>query len=69
MSSEEKPGIDPGLRRAIEAVGSISQLARLLGMSQQAVSEWRRVPAHRIRQVEAVTGIPREKLRPDLYRK
>jgi DNA-binding transcriptional regulator YdaS (Cro superfamily) len=60
--------IDPGLRLAIEAAGSVTALARLLGMSQQALSEWRRVPAHRLRQVEAVTGIPREKLRPDLYR-
>jgi DNA-binding transcriptional regulator YdaS (Cro superfamily) len=59
---------DPGLRLAIEAIGSVTALARLLGMSQQALSEWWRVPAHRIRQVEAVTGIPREQLRPELYR-
>jgi hypothetical protein len=37
-------------------------------MSHQALWEWRRVPDDRILQVEAVTKIPREKLRPDLYR-
>jgi DNA-binding transcriptional regulator YdaS (Cro superfamily) len=63
-----RPDIDEGLRLAIEAAGSSNALARLLGMSAQAFSEWRRVPAGRILQVEAVTSIPREKLRPDLYR-
>jgi DNA-binding transcriptional regulator YdaS (Cro superfamily) len=63
------PARDEGLSLAIEAAGSINKLARALGMSQQALSEWRSVPAGRIVQVEAITGVPREKLRPDLYRK
>jgi DNA-binding transcriptional regulator YdaS (Cro superfamily) len=61
--------IEEGLRLAIEAAGGIRALARLLGMSAPALLEWRRVPSHRILQIEAVTKIPREKLRPDLYRK
>jgi DNA-binding transcriptional regulator YdaS (Cro superfamily) len=68
MSSAENKAVDPGLRLAIEAAGSVTALAKLIGMSQQALSEWRRVPAHRIRQIEAATGIAREQLRPDLYR-
>ena len=52
---------------AIEAVGSAAELARRLGMSAPALFEWRRVPSHRILQVEAVTGVRREQLRPDLY--
>ena len=59
--------IEEGLRLAIEAAGGVRALARLLGMSSPSVTEWRRVPSHRILQVEAVTGIRREKLRPDLY--
>jgi hypothetical protein len=55
---------DAGLVLAIAAAGGPRPLAFELGIS----CEWRRVPAHRILQVEAVTGIPREKLRPDLYR-
>jgi DNA-binding transcriptional regulator YdaS (Cro superfamily) len=58
---------DDGLRAAIAAVGSQRKLAFLLGMTAPALSEWRRVPSHRIRQVEAVTGVPRQQLRPDLY--
>jgi DNA-binding transcriptional regulator YdaS (Cro superfamily) len=58
---------DAGLVLAIKAAGSMRALAGELGLSSQAFSEWKRVPAHRILQVEAVTRIPREKLRPDLY--
>jgi DNA-binding transcriptional regulator YdaS (Cro superfamily) len=57
-----------GVTLAIQAAGGLSPLARKLGMSQQALSEWRRIPADRILQVEAVTGIARERLRPELYR-
>ena len=60
---------EPGLLRAIEAGGGISALARKLGISQAALSKWRRVPAHQIIAVEKATGVPREELRPDLYRR
>jgi DNA-binding transcriptional regulator YdaS (Cro superfamily) len=59
---------DPGLRKAIEAAGSRSELARRLGISQQAVSQWRTIPPRQIVAVEQATGVPREELRPDLYR-
>jgi len=59
--------IDEGLRIAIEAVGTQKELARRLGVAAASVAEWHRVPSHRILQVEAVTGIRREKLRPDFY--
>jgi DNA-binding transcriptional regulator YdaS (Cro superfamily) len=58
---------DNGLRQAVAKMGSINALAKVLGMSAQSVSVWRRIPSHRILQVEAVTGIRREELRPDLY--
>jgi hypothetical protein len=57
-----------GLKAAIKAAGGVRPLARKLGISLSAFCGWKRVPAHRIRQLEAVTKIPREKLRPDLYR-
>jgi DNA-binding transcriptional regulator YdaS (Cro superfamily) len=59
---------DAALRAAIEAAGSIRKLAFLLGITPAALLEWHRVPTHRIRQVEAVTGVPRGELRPNLYR-
>lgn len=58
---------DAVLDRAIAAVGGVSALARLLGVSQPAVSAWRRVPPERVLAVEAASGIPRTALRPDLY--
>jgi len=63
----EKGRRDLGLRLAIEAKGSVRALAAALGMSASSLLEWRRVPSHRILQVEAVTGVPRELLRPELY--
>jgi DNA-binding transcriptional regulator YdaS (Cro superfamily) len=59
---------DKGLRLAIEAAGTRYRLAMLLGVRPSSILKWRRVPSGRILQVEAVTGIPREKLRPELYR-
>lgn len=58
---------DSGLERAIEAAGGISALARLVGVAQPSVSNWRRVPAERVLAVEAATAVPRQELRPDLY--
>lgn len=36
-------------------------------LTPQAISQWKRVPAERAIDVEAVTGIPRQELRPDIY--
>jgi len=58
---------DKGLKRAIAATGSISELARSLGITRAAISQWHRVPTERIIQVEHATGISREILRPDMY--
>jgi len=52
---------------AIHAAGSISALARGLGLSQPSVSAWSRVPAERVVAVESFTGISRECLRPDIF--
>jgi len=59
---------DEGLDEAIEAAGSVSELARKLGISQPSVSNWARVPVERVLEVEAITGIDRRRLRPDIYR-
>lgn len=49
--------------------GAKSRIAKALGITHGAVSQWDRVPAERVVEVERVTGIPREQLRPDLFRK
>lgn len=43
------------------------KVARELHITHGAVSQWRRVPAERVLDVERVTGISRSELRPDLY--
>ena len=58
---------DPGLSEAIRAVGGVSELARQIGISQPSVSNWTRIPAERVLSVEAVTGVSRATLRPDLF--
>lgn len=45
----------------------VSQLAKALGITHGAVSQWRRIPAERALEIERITGIPRSELRPDLY--
>lgn len=58
---------DDGLQAAIAEVGSIGKLARLLGLAQPTVSAWRRVPPHRVIEIERLTRVSRRILRPDLY--
>jgi DNA-binding transcriptional regulator YdaS (Cro superfamily) len=60
---------DVALQHAIEAAGGVVALARLLKMNKQAVSQWRRCPPKRVRDVEAATGgvVTRYRLRPDIY--
>lgn len=58
---------DGGLDQAVRAAGGVSELARQIGISQPSVSNWSRVPAERVLAVEAITGVDRKILRPDLY--
>lgn len=58
---------DTGLEKAIEAAGGVRALARSLGISQPAISAWKRIPSDRVLAVEAATGVARADLRPDLF--
>jgi DNA-binding transcriptional regulator YdaS (Cro superfamily) len=55
------------LEKATAAVGSRATLARLIGISVQALNQWAEIPAKRVLEVERVTGVSRHELRPDLY--
>ena len=49
---------------------TISDLANRLNISRGSVYKWKwadKIPAERVVQVEAITGIKREELRPDLF--
>jgi DNA-binding transcriptional regulator YdaS (Cro superfamily) len=56
-----------GMERAKQIAGGTTALAVKLGISKQAVSMWKKIPAERVISIEAATGISREELRPDLY--
>jgi TorA maturation chaperone TorD len=58
---------DLGLEQAISVAGGVGALARKIGISQPSVSNWSKVPAERVLAVEAVTGVSRAVLRPDLF--
>lgn len=58
--------MDHGLEQAVEAAGGVSALAQALGVSSQAISQWKKVPPMRLLAVSRVTGIPGHVLRPDV---
>lgn len=54
-----------GILDAVIAADGVTQLARQLGVSYQAVQQWLKagyVPLIRITEIEALYGIPRERL-------
>lgn len=59
--------MNAGLKWAIEIAGSQVKLARLLGISHQALNKWQDVPPRHIIAIERATGVHRSLLRPDLY--
>jgi hypothetical protein len=50
---------------SIERAGSMRALARMLGITHQAIRLWDKVPAERLLEIEEKTGIARERLRPE----
>jgi DNA-binding transcriptional regulator YdaS (Cro superfamily) len=58
----EKP---PELQQALDAVGGVQALAKLLQVSPQRVARWRTIPAEYAVVIEAKAGLPRERMRPD----
>jgi DNA-binding transcriptional regulator YdaS (Cro superfamily) len=52
---------------AIATAGGLERLGLAIGITAQAVWKWTRVPANRVIAVERATGIPRERLRPDIF--
>ena len=55
------------VKLAIEKAGGMRPLARAIGIAHQAIAMWTYIPIKRLLDVERVTGIPREILRPDIF--
>lgn len=67
-SKKVKVKLARGLAEIRQTKGLQSALAKFLGVTRQAISDWPAVPIDRLKDVESFTGIPREKLRPDIFR-
>lgn len=46
---------------------ALTQLDQERKLSSQAISQWKKVPAGRVLQVEALTGLSRHEMRPDVF--
>jgi DNA-binding transcriptional regulator YdaS (Cro superfamily) len=56
------------VKLAVAEAGGFSALGRAIGVKYQSIQRWKKIPAERVLAVERATGIPKERLRPDLYR-
>jgi len=54
-------------QRAIRLAGGSKVLGEALGITRQAVEDWDVVPSKRVLTVEALSGVSRYELRPDIY--
>ena len=55
------------VREAAEKVGGVAELARRLGLTRSAIYQWTEVPVERASDIERISGIPRSRIRPDLF--
>lgn len=58
---------ESALKRAIAIAGGPAALARIVGVTPQAVVQWRQTPPRRVPIISDKTGVPRADLRPDIY--
>lgn len=68
MNEKEREMAEAALNVARMAVGG-SEIARQVGVSPAAVSQWTVCPAERVLVVERASGVHRTLLRPDIYPK
>ncbi len=67
MDTQIKAQAQVALNRAIEKAGNAVILARYLGITKGAISQWKVCPPGRVMQIEELTGISRYELRPDIF--
>ena len=56
-----------GLEEAVRRMGGVGAVARALELAPTSIAAWKCVPAEHVIALEALTGVDRTVLRPDLY--
>jgi DNA-binding transcriptional regulator YdaS (Cro superfamily) len=71
VETDSSPIALEALREAVKTIGSQSATARLLDVTQGAVSKWlsgqKPLPAEHVLVVEEAAGVSKHRLRPDIY--
>lgn len=67
MKRRGRPRRDPVLKMVHNVRGTAPRIAQVCKINREAVWNWQRVPAEHVLRVEALLGIPRHLIRPDLY--
>ena len=58
---------EQSLLAAIKVAGTSRKLAKMLGVTPQAVAQWDQIPMRHVLRVEVMMQIPRHEQRPDFY--
>lgn len=56
-----------GLEKVVQKVGSKYRLAKLLGLTPQAVYAWDKVHCDYVAEVRKITGLSVKQIRPDFW--
>lgn len=59
--------LSTGVAAVIRAYKTKIALAKAVGRTRSAISQWKRVPLEHVQKLEQETGIDRAVLRPDVY--
>lgn len=63
----EQAEMSDALRRAIRKAGGAVRIGSKLGITAQAIYQWKICPPFRVLDLERLSGVSRTDLRPDLY--
>jgi len=55
------------IQEVLDVSGGIRALSQALNLTYSAVHKWRGIPSEHVKKIEAITGISRDRLRPDIY--
>ena len=58
---------DSGLQTVLASCRRLQDLSAKLGITEQTLSQWKRVPPEHVLTIEHITGVSRHIQRPDIF--